>query len=210
MLQQRIRLLMHAWHADDLHRVPGGTRLLDADLVTVFNGESFSPIEGVTASALRLRHDHKGTTGYHLSCASGSIGYATDLGCVPGELIERFAGVDLLAIESNYDPHMQMRSSRPMMLKRRIMGGAGHLSNREAFDAVRAIVDCSPPDSLRHIVLLHRSRQCNCPRLIQALFNEDPRIGPYVVQTDQRRRTPWLTVTSGVKPVKQIGLFGQI
>jgi len=41
------------------------------------------------------------------------IGYATDLGRVTRELIERFVDLDMLAIESNYDPQMQFDSARP-------------------------------------------------------------------------------------------------
>ncbi len=208
MVQRRIRLIVHQWHADELYRLPGGTRLLDADLVTVIGDEGCTPLPGITATGVRLPHDHKGTTGYHLDSPFGTIGYATDLGCVPPALIQRFIGVDLLAIECNYDPDMQRRSGRPMVLKRRIMGRAGHLSNRQAFDAVKEIVDRSPPGQPQRIVLLHRSRQCNCPNLVQSVFNEDPRIGPYIIQTDQRRRTPWIPITPGTRPMKQLGLFG--
>ncbi len=207
MLQQRIRLLVHAWHEDELYHVPGGTRLIDAGLVTIIGSDGCEPLPGISATCIRLPHDHKGTTAFHLESEFGSIGFATDLGCVPPALIERFIGVDLLAIECNYDPEMQRRSSRPLSLKRRIMGKAGHLSNRQAFEAVRQIVDRSPPGQPQKIVLLHRSRQCNCPHLVQSVFDEDPRIGPYVIQTDQRRRTPWITVTPGARPMKQLGLF---
>src|SRR5690606_19463555 len=43
MVQRRIRLFVHEWHADELYRLVGGTRLLDADLVTVFGREPFTP-----------------------------------------------------------------------------------------------------------------------------------------------------------------------
>jgi hypothetical protein len=56
-------------------------------------------------------------------------------------LIDRFCELDLLAIESNYDPKMQVESPRPWFLKQRIMGGRGHLSNEQAFAAVRAVLD---------------------------------------------------------------------
>ena len=39
----------------------------------------------------------------------------------------------MVAIESNYDPFMEEHSGRPWQLKRRIMGGSGHLSNEQAF-----------------------------------------------------------------------------
>jgi hypothetical protein len=36
---------------------------------------------------------------------------------------------------------MQIDSPRPWFLKQRIMGGSGHLSNEQAFDAVRTILN---------------------------------------------------------------------
>jgi hypothetical protein len=77
------------------------------------------------------------------------------------------------------------------------MGGKGHLSNQQAFDAIRTILDrcersATPLPS--HIVLLHRSRECNCPRLMRKLFARDARIGPRLTITDQFEPSGWLKV----------------
>jgi len=219
LLYQRIRLCVHRWHSAELQYVPGIERLIAEGLVELFNSDPFELLpdgtHDVTVRSVRLPHDKQGTTGYHLDTASGTVGYATDLGSVPHELINRFAGVDLLAIESNYDPEMQRGSGRPLFLQRRIMGRQGHLSNQQSFEAVRAIFDRSeqlaatdphvtPPHS---VVLLHRSTQCNCPRLLKEMFDQDPRIGPKVVLAEQRRRTRWLNVQSRpASPPSQLGL----
>lgn len=194
LLQYRIKLLLHRWHLGDFERLPGARLLGRAGLLHVFDSQPFEVMASLTGTAVRLPHDMKGTTGFLFESAGGRVGYATDLGHVPAELIHRFAGVDLLAIESNYDPQMQMQSGRPVFLKRRIMGGRGHLSNEQAFDAVRRIVDASPAGCPQHIVLLHRSRQCNCPYVVRRVFNQDPRIGPRVMLTEQRRRSRWLNL----------------
>jgi hypothetical protein len=78
------------------------------------------------------------------------------------------------------------------------MGGKGHLSNFQALDAIRAILDrtattCGPDRLPRHIVLLPRSRQCNCPILMRKLFTKDARISPILTLTDQFERTAWLS-----------------
>lgn len=193
LLEHRIRLMLHRWHADRLAAVPRIRHLQRKGLIQLLDHEPFCPIEGIRATTVPLPHDQRGTTGYHFETAAGAIGYATDLGTVPTALIEKFTGVDLLAIESNYDPQMQRNSSRPEFLKRRVMGRHGHLSNAQAFEAVRRIADRAtrPP---RHIVLLHRSGDCNCPRLLQQVFDQDDRIGPRVVLTHQSRPSRWLTV----------------
>jgi len=160
--------------------------------------DALEPVRGVAINALHLAHDAEGSHGFVLECNGYRVGFATDLGHVPEVLIERFCGVDVLAIESNYDFEMERTSDRPYYLKERIMGGAGHLSNDQAFLAVRTILDrtaaaCGPDRLPRHVVLLHRSRQCNCPRLLQKLFASDARIAPILTLTHQTERTPWLS-----------------
>jgi phosphoribosyl 1,2-cyclic phosphodiesterase len=110
----------------------------DADLsaqVRPFDDAPFEPVAGVAASAIPVSHDEAGSHAFHFDGFGVRVGYATDLGHVPAELVDRFCGVDLLAIESNYDPQLQQLSGRPMFLQRRIMGGRGHLSNAQAVRA---------------------------------------------------------------------------
>ena len=168
-------------------------------LVMPFGEEvAFEPVPGVSLGAVKLAHDEAGSHGFVLECEGYKAGFATDLGRVPEVLIEKFCGVDLLAMESNYDPEMEEHSSRPTFLKQRVMGGSGHLSNGQALAAIQAILDrtvatCGPDRLPRHIVLLHRSRECNCPKLLRKLFAADPRIAQVLTLTHQEERTPWLT-----------------
>jgi hypothetical protein len=43
-----------------------------------------------------------------------------------------------------------------------------------------------------HIVLLHRSRQCNCPNLLRKLFSRDRRIAARLTLAEQYTRSEWL------------------
>lgn len=119
------------------------------------------------------------------------IGYATDLGRVPSYFFDRFRNLNCIALESNYDPQMQERSGRPWFLKRRIMGGHGHLSNLQALAAIRKLLDRAR-DLPDHIVLLHRSQECNCPDLVRRLFSLDERIAPRLTLAEQHERSRWL------------------
>jgi phosphoribosyl 1,2-cyclic phosphodiesterase len=164
-------------------------------MVSSFDLDPFEPLPGLTLHPIPLAHDASGSHGFLLEGFGCRIGYATDLGRVPDELIEQFCDLDLLAIESNYDPKMQLNSPRPGFLKHRIMGGHGHLSNAQAFDAVRKILNRCTATGGRlpeHIVLLHRSRDCNCPDLLRSVFSKDSRIAPRLVLAEQFERTPWL------------------
>jgi phosphoribosyl 1,2-cyclic phosphodiesterase len=162
----------------------------------------FEPVKGVRMEAIRLAHDEAGSHGFVLVCDGYKVGFATDLGQVPDTLIRKFCGADVLAIESNYDVEMERNSTRPYYLKARIMGGSGHLSNEQAFAAVVEILDrtekeCGVDQLPRHVVLLHRSRECNCPKLVERLFTRDARIGSVLTLAHQHERTGWLSARRG-------------
>jgi phosphoribosyl 1,2-cyclic phosphodiesterase len=200
IVQQKIALFCHETRRDDLlssaglDRGPGHVQQLAA-LVQGFNGEPFEPMPGVVMRAVALAHDRLGSHGFVIDGFGGRIGYASDLGRVPPDLARHFCDLDVLAMESNYDPEMEMSSPRPWFLKNRIMGGRGHLSNQQALEAIQQILDRCEKRRHRlpeHIVLLHRSRQCNCPRLMRKLFSRDARIAPRLTVAEQYHRSEWL------------------
>lgn len=164
-------------------------------LIRPFDTVPFSPIDGLVCDPIPFAHDALGSHGFVIEGCGYRLGYATDLGHVPRSLFERFRDLDCIALESNYDPRMQAESGRPWILQRRITGGHGHLSNPQAFKAIVRILDRARrlPD---HIVLLHRSRECNCPDLLRALFSSDRRIAPRLTLAEQHARSPWLGRTN--------------
>ena len=205
IVSQGIPVFCHESRTDDLGRLGSGSAEF-ARLIRPFNGRKFFPADGFDLAAIHLQHDQQGSHGFLVESFGSRLGYATDLGRVDPRLIRHFRGVDVLAIESNYDPQMQLNSGRPWFLKRRIMGGRGHLSNQDALQAVREILDQSQVRGRRlpkHIILLHRSRQCNCPRLLRDLFSADERMKHRLVLAEQDRATGWLC--AGDEPV-----FGQL
>lgn len=123
----------------------------------------------VQAHAMLAAHDVSGTCVFRLQVGDSTLGWATDVGRFTDAIHTHLSGVDVLAIESNYDREMQEQSDRPHFLKARIMGGAGHLSNRQTLDAVLALHDECP---LRSIVLLHLSQQCNCPIRLRQVWTD--------------------------------------
>jgi phosphoribosyl 1,2-cyclic phosphodiesterase len=207
LIQRRVRVLCHQSVAprliervrrwcDDFDDRPAA-RAFKA-LVQTFDGECFQPHAELRFTPLHLPHDEHGSHGFVIEGFGRRIGFATDLGRVTPQLLNAFHRLDLLAIESNYDPQMQLASPRPRFLKQRIMAGHGHLSNDQALAAVKMILDraeASAEPLPRHIVLLHRSRQCNCPDLLRTLFTRDARIAPRLTLTHQHQRTDLLRIT---------------
>ncbi|HZK79916.1 MAG TPA: MBL fold metallo-hydrolase [Humisphaera sp.] len=173
-------------------------RLL-ASFIRPFDNSRFTPLPEITATPIALAHDEEGCHAFVLEGFGQRLGYATDLGHVPDPLVEHFIDLDVLALESNYDPLMQERSPRPIFLKRRITGGRGHLSNQQALDAIRRMLDRAERRAMplpAHIVLLHRSRQCNCPKLVRELFSKDHRIAPRLVLAEAFSRSEWLSAAN--------------
>jgi hypothetical protein len=211
MLPAHARLRMHARHArqigltDTSSEVGGGVKAFD---------EPFHLDDGITVRPLLMSHDESGVATFRIDmpglAGAGSLGFCTDLGRVTEELIihltghhglgESWAGVDVLAIESNYCPRMQLASPRPWFLKQRIMGGRGHLSNQEALEAVRRI---APRE---HVVLLHLSRECNSPALVAEMHAGEGDGGAEYALTiaDQFHPTRWVGLARSTRPLERL------
>ena len=56
----------------------------------------------------------------------------------------------------------------PFYLKKRIRGGMGHLSNKQALE----LFIMHKPVFMSHLFLSHLSKNNNCPKLVHQLFNE--------------------------------------
>ncbi|MFA9478002.1 MBL fold metallo-hydrolase [Phycisphaerales bacterium AB-hyl4] len=197
LIDRRIPVHLHHWHRHDLHLLPLGRDLEQAGLARAFDADPFQPIDrqpAITVRTARCQHDRQGTIAFRVDAPHASLGYATDLGHMPPSVVDHLAGVDLLAIESNYDEQMTIHSSRPTFVNRRNMSDSGHLSNEQAYDAVQRIAAASPHGNPRHVILLHRSSQCNHPMKVRRVFERSPALARRVVLTEQRRRTRWVPV----------------
>lgn len=163
---------------------------------------------GVSVDPIVMDHDDQGVVAFRFDFElatdggsgtgpapelKGSLGFATDLGRLRPELVQHLTGVNVLAIESNYCPQRQQWSGRPEVLKRRIMGGNGHLSNEEALEAITRI------GPVEHVVLLHLSRDCNCPDHVRSLHDG----ADYAVTiTSQFEPTRWVRVAPALCPTR--------
>ena len=89
-------------------------------------------------------------------------------------------------------PGIARGSLRPVFLKRRIMGGNGHLSNDQCLAAVKHI---DARSRLTHVALLHLSRECNDPELVRRLY---ARLAPHLIErltiTCQKKPSPMLRI----------------
>ena len=180
-------LWLHAAHAQERRLDP----LHEAGVLRTFEREAFQPASSIGFTSRLASHDAEGVATFRISTSHGELGYLTDLGEVTDGLLDFQRGVDVLAIESNYCPRLQARSPRPDFLKRRIMGGAGHLSNAQCLAATEAI---APRE---HAVFLHLSRECNSPDIVGEL-HEGADYARTIAAAD--RPTRWVAIDPPPSP----------
>ncbi|MFO0826627.1 MAG: MBL fold metallo-hydrolase [Phycisphaerales bacterium] len=195
-----IRVWLHQAHA----RQAVAAGIPETSLTTFVDACDFG--DGFTARAIRAPHDEHGTSAFAFEWRGeggelvARLGYATDLGRVPETLHRHLVDLDVLAIESNYDSGMQLASDRPRFLKRRIMGGRGHLSNEQSLASALRVANAS---ELQAIVLLHLSRQCNCPELVRTLWQaKAAHLADRMVVSSQF--APTRTITAAPRPRRAI------
>lgn len=100
---------------------------------------AFTPatVRDVTIWPLAISHDAKEPCGFLLELPGGvRVAILTDLGVWTPALAPYLQASDLIMLEANYDEQMLARGPYPMHLKRRIASDKGHLSNRQAAEAL--------------------------------------------------------------------------
>ncbi|MCU0650310.1 MAG: MBL fold metallo-hydrolase [Gemmatimonadaceae bacterium] len=86
---------------------------------------------------------------------------ALDLGRAPDDFAQALGPLDLLVIEANHDAQRLADGPYPAMLKRRISGGSGHLSNAQTAHLLGACARVG----LGAVILAHLSETNNTPEL---------------------------------------------
>ena len=104
-------------------------------------------------------HDSAFCCGYKLTDEKNkSVAIVTDTGeADEGKLLSFFAGCNTLLIESNHDVKMVEEGNYPYLLKKRILGNKGHLSNGVAAKIVAQLPDIN----VKNVFLGHISLDNN-------------------------------------------------
>lgn len=132
---------------------------------------SYESDERIAVGALQILafakyHDACHPHSFVVSDGAVNIGVFTDLGRVCKELEHHLGTCDAAFLEANYDEEMLANGHYPYHLKKRISGGLGHLSNREALEVFKKVGNVR----LSHLFLAHLSKENNHPDLVRSLF----------------------------------------
>ncbi len=125
-------------------------------------------IGGFTVKAFPTSHDVP-CCGYRIQAADGSVmTIATDLGTLTPVVHEALSGVNLVALEANYDLNCLRMGPYPYHLKRRLESNRGHLDNAECAAKILELIQ----DGCEKFALCHLSRENNTPDLALATVRE--------------------------------------
>ncbi len=106
-------------------------------------------------------HDAANPCGFNIYSGKKKLSIATDLGHMDNIILENLKGSSFILLESNYDPEILRVSKYPYILKQRIAGPNGHLSNSTAGKTIGHLI----PNDLQTVMLGHLSKENNFPEL---------------------------------------------
>lgn len=149
--------------------MPKQTDKIAAENINKFkNKEKFS-INDIDIIPFDIPHDAANPCGFNISCNNDKISIATDIGHITNEILKQLEGSKFILLESNYDSEVLKYSKYPFLLKQRIAGPNGHLSNELASKVINYLMK----DNLQIAMLGHLSKESNFPELAyQTVVNE--------------------------------------
>ena len=136
-------------------------RLMPDRAAALTYNERTAILPGLWVTLIPTSHDCPGSAGFKIETESSSVGYLTDLGCIPESTMELLYGAKCIVIESNHDEEMLRWGPYPAFLKKRILSDRGHLSNEACSEAIARFAEMGT----KHFFLAHLSRENNRPEL---------------------------------------------
>ena len=160
---------------------------LDWSEQVAVNFQAYQPIliGGLVVTAVPKFHDANDPHSFIISCRGINVGVFTDSGRICENLIRNFRNCHAAFLESNYDAEMLENGGYPLILKNRIRGGVGHLSNAEALQLFLE----HRPAFMSHLFLSHLSRNNNTPEIAHQLFHEVSG-GTQIIVASRNSETP--------------------
>lgn len=168
---------------------PGALRLIDPD-------QAFE-VAGVHVMPVRVPHDAAEAVQYVIDSGGLRLGVLTDLGHASAHVVRSYCRLDALVLEANHDENMLRASDYPQVLKRRIAGPYGHLSN----EAAAALLGALDQSRLHTICAAHLSQQNNRVELAtSSLARACGRNAESIQVADQHDGLDWISAAPSASP----------
>ena len=117
------------------------------------------------------------------------LGILTDTGHITSHIVKAFGRLNGLLLEFNYDPKMLESGPYPAMLKQRVGGDHGHLSNLQSIELLQKI----ETSDLSCLIAAHISEKNNNPSIVADLIGQLQDV-PVPVLANQEEGFDWITL----------------
>jgi len=174
---------------------------LPLQLVNTINTNEIITVGELSVTAFSTLHDAADSCGFVINCNNITAGVFTDIGYACENVIHYFRQCHAVFLEANYDTVMLQRGRYPLMLKKRITGGKGHLSNAQALELFLT----HKPSFMTHLFLSHLSHNNNHPSIVEELFNAHAD-GVKIIVTSRFKETELHTIAAAQQEKKTIYL----
>lgn len=163
---------------------------LDGSLFHIIEPDQSFEIDDIVVNPFSISHDAANPVAYTFDSDGHKIGVATDLGKYDDYIIKNLENSELLLLEANHDINMLQVGAYPYVLKRRILGDRGHLSNDNCGRLIKNLLH----DKLKQIYLGHLSKENNFPDLAYETVKYE------LEQSDSPHRNVLITVANREEP----------
>lgn len=126
----------------------------------IYEGENCI-INDLCIRPFEIPHDAAQPVGFNIMAGNIKVTVATDMGHITEEIKEAVYQSDILLLEANHDLKMLKEGPYPWILKQRILGEKGHISNDTAGNLISEVMT----GKLKYIYLGHLSDENNIPHL---------------------------------------------
>ena len=159
-LSKKFNLPVYA-NSETFDAMPKQTDKISTDNINKFKVAEKFQIKDIEVNPFSIPHDATNPCGFNISNNSDKISIATDIGHMTNEILKQLEDSKFILLESNYDTEVLKYSKYPYLLKQRIAGPNGHLSNEVASKVINYLLQ----GNLKTAMLGHLSKESNFPEL---------------------------------------------
>ncbi|ACV21794.1 ribonuclease Z [Slackia heliotrinireducens] len=147
--------------------IPAAIESVDAD-VAHFEALDSLDIGGMRVVPFATSHDAVASFGFRFEADGDVLGFMTDTGIVTPQAHDCLQGCRILALEGNHDVRMLENGPYPYVLKQRILGERGHLSNDQGASELADLLH----NGLEQVVAMHISQNNNDYAMPRTAFSQ--------------------------------------
>ncbi len=153
-------------------------RLKEPPLLAVEAGVAYQ-VGGVDFYPFDLSHDAPAATSYHFKVGGLRFTLITDTGKTDATMLRLASRSDVLFLEANYCPVLLENGPYPKVLRSRVSGDQGHLSNHQTAAFLNALAELKAAgtgaETLERVYLVHLSENNNTPERVAEVLKDECR-----------------------------------